>query len=239
MTSTRRQVIWGAAAAAGFVAMPAIAVRGDEQTAADGVLPLRGGEILPTPNFAHLRRSAKLVAGVRPHRKQGINLSLEPEIQTPQGSKFLIHNYGHSGAGITLSFGCASIVREHVQTILNQVRWRRVSVAILGCGAIGLTTAAELKRRWPSLAMTIYTKAGVMNTTSYIAGGQFEPSRIWTEYNTPETKPVLDDYLRRSAKRIREIQSSGQWAQYGVVVRKNYTLDDPNPSFDDHTPRDV
>jgi len=31
--------------------------------------------------------------------------------------------------------------------------------------------------------------------------------------------------------------SSRQWIQYGTVLRKNYTLDDPNPSFDEHTPR--
>jgi hypothetical protein len=87
--------------------------------------------------------------------------------------------------------------------------------------------------------MTIYAKAGITDTTSFIAGGQFEPSQIWTEYNTPTTKPILDDYLRRSAARIRQIQRSGQWNALGVVVRKNYTLDDANPSFDQHTPPDV
>jgi len=51
--------------------------------------------------------------------------------------------------------------------------------------------------------MTIYAKAPVTDTTSYIAGGQFEPSQIWTEYNTPDTKPILDDYLRRSPQRLR------------------------------------
>src|ERR1700704_3594875 len=167
MTSTRRQVICGAAAAVGLLGMPAI-VRGDERPAGDGFAPLRGGEILPTPNFAQLRRDAQFVAGVRPHRKHGVNLSLEPEIHGPQGVKLLIHNYGHSGAGITLSWGCASVARDQVETVLNQLRGTRTpaSFAILGCGVIGLTTATEIKRKWPTLPMTIYAKAGVTDTTS-------------------------------------------------------------------------
>jgi len=73
--------------------------------------------------------------------------------------------------------------------------------------------------------------------TSFIAGGQFEPSQIWHEYNTSGTKPVLDDYLRRSAQRIRELR--GKWGDYGIVVRGNYALDNDYPSFDEHTPHDV
>src|SRR5262245_4452260 len=157
--------------------MRAILVRGEERPAADGEAPLRGGEILPPPNFAQLRRDAQFLAGVRPHRRGGVNLSIEPEIHSPKGVKFLIHNYGHSGAGVTLSW-CARIARDHVQTALNQLRGTRTraSVAILGCGVIGLTTATEVRRTWPKLPMTIYAKAPVTDTTSYIAGGQFEPS---------------------------------------------------------------
>jgi len=225
--------------------MPAIGRRShaqpDTQPAAESAAPLRGGEILPTPDFAQLRRSAQFFARVRPHRSGGVRLSLEPEIHTATGTKFLIHNYGHSGAGITLSFGCASVVRGHVETVVNQMRGTRSrpSVAILGCGVIGLTVAAELRRKWPMLPIAIYAKTrDVTATTSFIAGGQFAPSQIGNEYAASD-RHVLDDYLRRSAARIREIENSGRQLQYGIVWRKDYTLAGGDPSFDMFTPRDV
>src|SRR5262249_30114662 len=101
--ATRRHVTRGTAATAvGLIAMPAILVRGEERPGE--TRPLRGGEILPTPNFAQLRRDAEFIAGVRPHRRGGVNLSLAPEIHSPQGVKVLIHNYGHSGARRTPSW---------------------------------------------------------------------------------------------------------------------------------------
>jgi glycine/D-amino acid oxidase-like deaminating enzyme len=213
----------------------------DIQPGSEPAAPLRAGEILPTPDFAQLRRGAQFFARVRPHRRGGVRLSLEPEIHAANGTKFLIHNYGHSGAGITLSFGCASVVGGHVQTIIDQMRGTRTRpvVAILGSGVIGLTVAAELRRKWPMLPITIYAKTrDVTATTSFIAGGQFAPSQIGSEYAASD-RHVLDDYLRRSAARIREIENSGRQLQYGIVWRKDYTLAGGDPSFDMFTPRDV
>jgi D-amino-acid oxidase len=241
MITTRRQIIRGAGAAACLLGMFAIARRSHAQAFEDRIGPLRGGEILPTPNFAQLRKNARFVAGVRPHRRGGVRLTLEPEIQSAKGTKFLIHNYGHSGAGITLSWGCASVVRGHVETVINEMRGTKTkpSVAILGSGVIGLTVATELRRKWLRLPITIYAKTpDLTKTASFVAGGQFEPSQICGEYQGAN-KPILEDYLRRSANRIREIENSGQRLRYGVAQRKNYTLDDENPAFDECTPRDV
>ena len=53
----------------------------------------------------------------------------------------------------------------------------------------------------------MYTKElDVRKTTSYMAGGQFGPSGIGAEYETEEEQNVLADYLRRSSRRIIELQ---------------------------------
>jgi D-amino-acid oxidase len=238
MIATRRQVL-RTVAGAGISAlwMPALITRGT----AEQVGPLRNGEILPTPKFAQLRQTVTFAAGVRPHRTGGVRLS-QHELTTPAGSKVLIHNYGHSGAGITLSWGCASCVQDMVVPILGDMQKAKTpaSVAVLGTGVIGLTTATELRRKWSKLPITIYAETlDVSKTTSFVAGGQFEPSQIYKEYE--ENPDVLKDYVTRSAKRIREIENSGQRIAYGIAQRKNYMIDDDdgNPAFDKFTPHDV
>jgi D-amino-acid oxidase len=180
--------------------------------------------------------------GVRPHREGGVRLEVEREfIFSRSGPKFLIHNYGHGGAGITLSFGCASVVADHVRTVMRDMgARRRLSVAVIGSGVIGLTVASELRRRWPHLRITVYAKdLDVRRTTSFKAGGQFEPSGIYAEYETKEGRNVLADYLRRSRNRIVELGDMGRWRRYGIAYRRNYTLDHRIPAFDAYTPQDV
>jgi glycine/D-amino acid oxidase-like deaminating enzyme len=200
---------------------------------------LRGGEILPDPDFSLLRASDAYLVGIRPHREGGVCLKLDDElIPSRHGSKFLIHNYGHGGAGITLSFGCASVVADHVATLKREIR--RPSIAVIGCGVIGLTVAAELRRRWRNLRITIYAKdLDVRRTTSFVAAGQFEPSGICAEYESEEEKKILADYLRRSRDRIMELHRSSHWHTYGIALRRDYTLDQWNGAYDECTPHDV
>src|SRR5215468_12071834 len=113
--------------------MPAAVTRSlaDDHPAA----PLRAGEILPDPNFSLLRASDAYLVGIRPHREGGVCLKLEDElIASRHGSKFLIHNYGHGGAGITLSFGCASVVADYVRALTRDMRRRKTRpfVAVIG-----------------------------------------------------------------------------------------------------------
>lgn len=200
---------------------------------------LRDGEILPDPDFSLLRARDAYLVGIRPHREGGVCLKLDDElIPSRHGSKFLIHNYGHGGAGITLSFGCASIVADHVVALKREIR--RPAVAVIGCGVIGLTVAAELRRRWRNLPITIYAKdLDVRRTTSFVAAGQFEPSGICAEYESEEEKKILADYLRRSRDRIIELHKSSRWHTYGIALRRDYTLDQWNGAYDECTPHDV
>lgn len=179
---------------------------------------LRKGEILPDPSFDQLRQTSPFVVGVRPHRTGGVRLELEPELLA---GKYVIHNYGHGGGGITLSWGCASVVKDLVEGLLPKLGKNDRSIAVLGTGVIGLTVATELKRAWPALTVSVYAKdLAVSSTTSFVAGGQFEPSGIFTEYVTPQAKAVLSTYLTRARDRIVELQTSGERLLYGVAERK-------------------
>jgi hypothetical protein len=193
--------------------------------------PLRGKEVLPSPDFSLLRETNPYLIGVRPHRKGGVNLSIEAA-----GKKWLVHNYGHGGGGVTLSWGSAATVVEQ----LEKAGLKEPSFAVLGSGVIGLTTATELRRRWPNAALTVFAKdLDPKNTTSWIAGGQFEPSGIFHAYESPEQKKVLAALLRKSKERIVGLQASKDRLLFGVAERKNYTLDHENKGFDLYTPSDV
>jgi glycine/D-amino acid oxidase-like deaminating enzyme len=238
MLLSRRDLLQGAAAFAGQVLSSAIAKESDVD-----VRPLRGGEILPPPDFSLLRSRDPYLIGIRPHRQGGVRLELESEpVASRSGAKFLIHNYGHGGAGITLSFGCAEIAADHVATVIRELRRTRIRprVAVIGSGVIGLTVASAVRRRWPRLPITVYAKdLDVRKTTSFKSGGQFQPSGIYEEYEGEQERKVLADYVRRSRARIVELGDLGRWNHYGIALRRNYTLDHPIHGFDDYTPPDV
>ena len=238
---SRRRILQAATAAAVKVSMPTILGAAAQPSDTDR-LPLRGGEILPDPDFSLLRPKDPNLIGVRPHREGGVRLELEQQpIASRWGPKFLIHNYGHGGAGITLSFGCASVVADHVRTLIQDMGRRRpISVAVIGSGVIGLTVASELRRRWPRLRIAVYAKdLDVRQTTSFKAAGQFEPSGIYEEYETDDERNILAEYLRRSRNRIIELGDASRWQHYGIAFRRNYTLDHRIPAFDTYTPVDV
>ena len=170
MLLSRRRLLQGAATIAAQASTPAILVPIAAHSALPNASSLRGGEILPDPDFSLLHPTEPNIIGIRPHREGGVCLRLEDEpIASALDPKFLIHNYGHGGAGITLSFGCASVVADHVEALSKEMRRTRTNqrVAVIGSGVIGLTVAAELRRRWARLPITVYAKElDVRKTTS-------------------------------------------------------------------------
>ena len=59
-------------------------------------------------------RHGKVEVGLRPYRDNGIRLEYE---KTVDGID-VVHCYGHSGGGVTLSWGCAKDTVEIVKTLL-------------------------------------------------------------------------------------------------------------------------
>jgi D-amino-acid oxidase len=160
---------------------------------------------LPTPNFAFDPNApGACIAGVRPYR----NGSYRLEAETASG-KFIVHNYGHGGAGITLSWGCAAKVRDIVQHRL--VNTTETHVAVLGAGVMGMTAATLLLDL--GLQFTIYSDRKPSETTSAKAGGQWAVSVVEYQGKTHE----LTDIIKFAYKRFKN--SVG----FGVSPRPNYT----------------
>ena len=160
--------------------------------------------ILPTPDFDWDPTTRPPIAGLRPYREQSYRL--EPEVV---GSKFVVHNYGHGGAGITMSWGCA---HEVVDIVTAHGVGANDSVAVLGAGVMGLTAATLLLSR--NLKVAIYAKEFPPNTTSNKAGGQWAPSLV-NHRNAAQFTRIL----RRAFS-----EHKARGAAYGVSARENYTL---------------
>lgn len=119
-------------------------------------------------------RLIRAVAGLRPYRRGGFVVRAEP-----LGDKRLVHNYGHGGGGITLSWGSSKLAAE------LGLPGHAGAVAVLGSGVMGLSTARLVQEA--GYPVTIYTAALPPDTTSNIAGGQFHPFAVFRDgFQSPE-----------------------------------------------------
>jgi glycine/D-amino acid oxidase-like deaminating enzyme len=101
--------------------------------------------------------------GLRPHRPQGFVVGAEK-----LGDTLLVHNYGHGGAGWSLSWGTGTLAAD----LVTQGGHQRA--AVIGCGIVGLTCARLLQKR--GVRTTIYTAAVPPETTSNMAEAAFTPT---------------------------------------------------------------
>ena len=75
-------------------------------------------------------RVIRTIAGLRPYRRSGFVVRAEA-----LGLKRLVHNYGHGGGGITLSWGSSRLATE------LGLPGHSGPVAVIGAGVMGLSTA--------------------------------------------------------------------------------------------------
>ena len=123
-------------------------------------------------------RIIRTVVGLRPFRPEGFVVRAERV-----GNKLLIHNYGHGGSGVTLSWGTSSLAVDLAQEaaaapVRRRSRTRQKRFAVLGCGVVGLSTARLLQQRFQDGpgTVTIYARDLPPSTTSNIAGALWHAS---------------------------------------------------------------
>jgi D-amino-acid oxidase len=135
--------------------------------------PTRGPKCLPIANVSP-SRVIRTVAGLRPYRASGFVVRAEA-----LGDKRLVHNYGHGGSGITLSWGTSRLAVD------LGLPGHTGPVAVLGSGIVGLTTARLLQEA--GYQVTLYAAQLPPHTTSNIAGGQWHPAGLYQRDRvTPE-----------------------------------------------------
>lgn len=148
----------------------------------------------------------RTIVGTRPYRRPGFVLRRECD-----GERVLIHNYGHGGCGVTLSFGCAEMVARLLEPDDPE------SAAVLGGGVVGLTTAIALLKRGKSV--TIYADAFPPHTTSDVAGALWYPVTLYDPaVATPEFLAQFRLAASLSFERFRELAANGyagvSWMRY-------------------------
>ncbi len=156
----RRQFLYATGMAAGGV------VSGCYRNCPRAFNPVSGINCNLAPVIVSPEREIRTVVGLRPYRPSGFVVKAEK-----LGEKLVIHNFGHGGAGITLSWGTSQLATALLPD--EPVS----SVAVLGCGAVGLATARLLQDR--GLPVTIYASELPPNTTSNIAGGEWFPFGVF------------------------------------------------------------
>ena len=208
----RREFLKAGGTAAMGVAIAGCVPRIASGTGASASLRRRPVNLVPVD--ASWDRVIRTTVGLRPHRDSGFVVRAEQ-----MDDKTVIHNYGHGGAGMSLSWGTGLLATE---LALAQPSRR---AAVIGCGIVGLTAARQLQRH--GFDVTIYAAALPPETTSNMCWAGFTPlsGLVSTERRTPE----WDAQFRRAADVAYREHQLLVGRPYGVSWIEEYsTMSDPN-----------
>ena len=145
------------------------------------------GRLRLAPLRARPDRLFDLTVCLRPFRAAG------PRLDSEQiGDALIVHNYGHGGSGWSLSWGSAEVAVR--QAMASSPR----RVAVIGCGALGLTSALTAQRA--GAEVTIYARDLLPQTRSSRATGMFTPSsRIALTSDAAPGFPELWEQMARTS----------------------------------------
>jgi len=153
-------------------------------------------------------RVIRIITGLRPFRPAGFSVRAEKF-----DDKLVVHNYGHGGAGITLSWGTGLLAVREAAGIEPR------DCAVLGCGVNGLTTARLLQQR--GYNPVIYAREMPPYVTSNVAGGLWEPVSLFDHASvTPPFRAQFAEAARLAFQRYQSL--AGDY--YGVRWLPLYTL---------------
>lgn len=130
------------------------------------------------------QRVTGMIAGLRPYRPAGFVVRAET-----LGDKTVVHNYGHGGCGVTLSWGSADLAVQLAQ----ESEHRRA--AVIGAGSVGLATARLLQDR--GFEVTVYAASLPPHTTSNVAAAIFGVTNIADE---AAVTPAFREQLAHAAR---------------------------------------
>ena len=183
-----------------------------------GALPVYDAVPALQPIRAHTDRIFDITVCLRPFRATG------PRLDTEQiGDTLVVHNYGHGGSGWSLSWGSGAIAVQKAMASSPK------QVAVLGCGALGLTSAILAQRA--GAKVTIYAREFLPQTRSARATGSWTPdSRIaLTGAAGPGFAAIWEQMARASFKAYRNYLGLPgdpvQWVDRYTV--RDYAYDDP------------
>jgi D-amino-acid oxidase len=181
---------------------------------ASGCAPRRAAVATPERRFARVNvspeRVIRTIAGLRPYRPSGFVLRAERI-----GDRLLVHDYGHGGGGVTLSWGTARLAVDELQGWTGPAD----RCAVIGCGAVGLATARLLQRR--GSAVTIYAKDLPPNTTSNVAGAQWGPFSV---FERGKTTAAFDAQFARAAQLAWRLFQELPGSMYGIRWIENFSM---------------
>jgi D-amino-acid oxidase len=175
-------------------------------------------DVLPKlmPIRAETDRIFRVTVCLRPFRAAGPRLDIERV-----GDKTVVHNYGHGGSGWSLSWGSSSVAVEKAMAVGER------DVAVLGCGALGLTSAILLQRA--GAKVTIYAKERPPEVRSARATGSWTPdSRIALTNSVSPDFPALWEKMCRTS--FHTYESFLGMAGNPVEWTDRYSLSDISPA---------
>ena len=150
----------------------------------------------------------RTLVGLRPYRPSGFVVKRED-----MGDKVIIHNYGHGGGGISLSWGSSALaVRLALGMHVGEA-------AVLGSGVMGLSTARLLQDAgWK---VTIYTRDVLRHSTSNVAAGHWSPTSV---FDAGAATPTFDAQYQFASRVSHHAFQNLGGADYGIRWIENYNV---------------